>query len=309
MGLYKLFSCNVEVQYRGCLLSKAMLFTIITTLLNIILPFIVAYRSRGFWLRYHSYYEQPMVHSTYNYLLVAETDDPSIIVTCGDAQSLKKDAVDGEEYCAEIQIQEYDYDRDSKNDRLDFKFHINIPPERRITSIILILEMDYQLRATCPLHMQTLTIVNKEFALPSSGFQYYGDIILYQTAHLPCQRNVINTEYNSSIFNYVDENNNENAVDFIMRHFLQREVTTELKTTFSRTSFGHTGSFTISIYLRIPKTKVIYVPSLLQELKWAWPQYLSLALIFYWLFERVKRFVFNNRLFMAWEVLPWKKAD
>lgn len=47
MGLYKLFSCNLEVQYKSYFLSKAMLFTILTTVLTIILPFVLAYRSRG----------------------------------------------------------------------------------------------------------------------------------------------------------------------------------------------------------------------------------------------------------------------
>ncbi|KOB71048.1 UPF0513 transmembrane protein, partial [Operophtera brumata] len=40
----------------------------------------------------------------------------------------------------------------------------------------------------------------------------------------------------------------------------------------------------IKINLRSPEAKIRYKPSVMQELKWAWPQYLSLLLIFYWIF-------------------------
>lgn len=49
MALFNLFSCTVEVQYKNCLLSKAMLFTFVTVFLNIFLPFVIAYRSRGIY--------------------------------------------------------------------------------------------------------------------------------------------------------------------------------------------------------------------------------------------------------------------
>lgn len=63
----------------------------------------------------------------------------------------------------------------------------------------------------------------------------------------------------------------------------------------------------IQIFLRIPEMEIKYVPSLLQELRWAWPQYLSLIILFYWILNKLKMFVFNNRLLMAWEIIPWKK--
>lgn len=47
MSLYKLFTTPVEIQYKGYFLSKAMLFILTTAMMNIILPFIIAYRSRG----------------------------------------------------------------------------------------------------------------------------------------------------------------------------------------------------------------------------------------------------------------------
>lgn len=65
----------------------------------------------------------------------------------------------------------------------------------------------------------------------------------------------------------------------------------------------------IQISLRVPEMEIRYIPSLIQELKWAWPQYLSLVVVFHWIFNKIKMFVFNNRLIMAWEIKPWKKEN
>ncbi|KAJ2953742.1 hypothetical protein O0L34_g1368 [Tuta absoluta] len=307
MGLYNLFSCNVEIQYKSYFLSKAMLFTTVTTFLTIILPFILAYRSRGFWLKSHEYFEQPTVHFTYEYLLVAETEDLSQPIMCGEAALVGDLNHSGEEFCAELQVQEKDYNTDNINDILQLKFLLNIPKERTVASITLILALDFQLKNVCPYHMQSLAVINRNFAVPPSGLKYYGDIQFHQVVHLPCLRHHIDNKYNTSVFEYANDNYNENVVDFILENYFSRQVITETKTLFARSQNGHTGTMTLDIHLRIPEVQIKYTPSLLQELKWAWPQYLSIVIIFYWIFYNIKRFVFKNRLIMAWEVVPWKK--
>ncbi|XP_026757163.2 transmembrane protein 231 [Galleria mellonella] len=306
MGLYKLYSCNVEIQYKSWFLSKAMLFTMITMVLNVILPFFVAYRSRGFWLKSQSYYEQPVVHFTYDYLLVAETVDPSQPIICGETSILDEE-ITNEENCIDMQVQEYDYNGDGKNDMLNIIFNLNIPMDKTIASTTIILALDFQLKTICPLQMQTLAIINENFAVPPSGLKYYGDIELYQVSHLPCLRNIVDTKYNISLLNH-SLDSNENIVDLILEKYINREVITQTKTLHSRSQNGHTGNMEVRMYLRIPEMKIHYIPSLLQELKWAWPQYLSLVVIFYWIFNKIKKFVFNNRLLMAWEIVPWKKS-
>ncbi|XP_075992474.1 transmembrane protein 231 [Anticarsia gemmatalis] len=306
MGLYKLFSYNVEVQYKSGFLSKAMLFTMITTVLNLALPFFIAYRSRGFWLRTHSFYEQPIVHFTYDYLVVAESDDPSRPIVCGETSELHGTTIKNEEDCVEFQIQEYDYNGDGKNDILDFKINLNIPHQQTITSVVLIFMLDFQLKTVCPLHMQSLAVIHKDFAQPPSGFKYYGDLHFYQTSHLPCKHNLIDTRYNISSFDF-KKNSHDSIIDFILQNYFMREVTTDTKAFYARSQNGHTGSMQMHVRLRVPEMEIRYIPSLMQELKWAWPQYLSLVIVFYWIFNQLKKFVFNHRLLMAWEVVPWKK--
>lgn len=84
-------------------------------------------------------------------------------------------------------------------------------------------------------------------------------------------------------------------------------ATTQIKTLFSNSHTGNTDVLNLNIRLGVPEMHIRYQPSILQELKWAWPQYLSLVAIFYWIFNQMKKFVFNKRLLMAWEVVPWKE--
>ncbi|CAH2104454.1 unnamed protein product [Euphydryas editha] len=307
MALYKLFSHNVEIQYKGYLLSKATLFTVVIAVINIILPFIVAFRSKGFWLQSHYFYEQPIIRSTYDYLLIAETDDPSVNIVCGEIDALHNEIMEYEENCVETQIQEKDFDKDGKNDIFSFKCHLIIPKERTITSIVLILGIDFQIVNTCPLQMQSLAVINKEFSIQPNGLKYYGDIQMYQSIHLPCLQNTVDTKYNYTSFALKPEN--KNAIDFILEEYLSREVFTTVTPIFSRNQNGHTGTMDLNIILKITEIPIRYLPSLLQELKWAWPQYLSLLYIFYYLFEKIKRFVFSKRLFMAWKIVPYQKKE
>nr|XP_026500402.1 transmembrane protein 231 isoform X1 [Vanessa tameamea] len=307
MALYKLFSHSVEIQYKSYFLSKATLFTILIAIFNLTLPFIVAFNSKGFWLQSHYFFEQPSIRSTYDYLLIAETDDPSINIICGEAAVLNSETIEHEENCVETQIQEQDFDKDGKNDIIAFKLHLIVPKERTITYIILILGIDLLIMTTCPLQMQSLAIINKEFAVHPNGLKYYGDIQIYQTVHLPCFQNMVDTTYNSSIFSY--KSGYKNTVDSILEEYLSRDVITTVTPIFSRNQNGLTGTMDLNIVLKISEIQIRYLPSLLQELKWAWPQYLSLLFIFYCFFNRIKRFVFSKRLLMAWKIVPWSKNN
>lgn len=78
----------------------------------------------------------------------------------------------------------------------------------------------FYFQSVCPLHMQSLAVIDKVFSLPPSGLKFYGDIGLYQAANLLCISNVIDTKYNNSLLNYRD--NNE-LVDSILKTYFHRE--------------------------------------------------------------------------------------
>lgn len=76
-------------------------------------------------------------------------------------------------------------------------------------------------QSTCPLQMQSLSIIGSEFSHPSSAYRYYGDLKFYQISHLPCLRNHVDLRYNNSIMDFNGEINN-NIVDYIMDEYFKR---------------------------------------------------------------------------------------
>lgn len=76
--------------------------------------------------------------------------------------------------------------------------------------------------------MQSLAIINKEFSVPPNGLKYYGDLLIYQSTHLPCLKNILDVKYNDSLFNHIN-NDNKNVVDFILEEYLRREGDYKIK--------------------------------------------------------------------------------
>ncbi|XP_037866650.1 transmembrane protein 231 isoform X2 [Bombyx mori] len=269
---------------------------------------ILVHRKHWLWVKYHSFYEQPTVHFTYEYVLIAETEDPSKPILCTEIGLFGNDNEESSESCAEMQVQENDFTGDGKKDELYIKFHLNIPPDRTVSSILLILSLDFQLKTICPLQMQSLALITKEFVIPPSELIFHGDLNFYQTTHLPCEWFNQDTKYNRSLFE-IEKWESYMSIDHYLSDYFHREVTTEVRTINSRTYNGQTDSMTVQVHLRIPEMQIRYTPSILEEFKWAWPQYLSFVVIFHWFFNKVKEFIFTNRLLMSWKVQSWKTFE
>ncbi|XP_058384281.1 transmembrane protein 231 isoform X3 [Diceros bicornis minor] len=54
--------------------------------------------------------------------------------------------------------------------------------------------------------------------------------------------------------------------------------------------------FVINAVIRYPVEVISYLPGFWEMIKFAWIQYVSILLIFLWVFERIKRFVFQNQV-------------
>ena len=70
--------------------------------------------------------------------------------------------------------------------------------------------------------MQSLAVINKDFCFSPNSFQYYGELHMYQTLHLPCLKNTLDTRYNVSLFKKFN-NGNKDLPNFILQEYLGRE--------------------------------------------------------------------------------------
>lgn len=106
MSVRVVYSKSFGVKYKASVCSKAFILYVVITLLTFILPLLFCYRSSGnilnniftstiatryyflllfsgLWIKYDKYREQPMVQFKLQYLLYAETSDPTSSLICG----------------------------------------------------------------------------------------------------------------------------------------------------------------------------------------------------------------------------------
>lgn len=79
MPILTFFSSPVKINYRAHRFSKAALFFYISTFLNIIIPWIVIYRSDGLWKKIEFFQEQPTITFNHNLIIVIDLVNSSSV--------------------------------------------------------------------------------------------------------------------------------------------------------------------------------------------------------------------------------------
>lgn len=92
------------------------------------------------------------------------------------------------------------------------------------------------------------------------------------------------------------------ARDYDLTHIIaayqERNVTTILTDANPIWLVGRAAEapFVINAVIRYPVEVISYLPGFWEMIKFAWIQYVSILLIFLWVFERIKIFVFQNQV-------------
>ncbi|XP_006755814.1 PREDICTED: transmembrane protein 231 isoform X2 [Myotis davidii] len=259
MALYELFSQPVERGYRAGLCSKAALFLLLATALTYIPPLLVAFRSHGFWLKRSSYEEQPTVRFQH-------------------------------------QTREEDRNQDGKMDMLHFKLELPLQSTEHVLGVQLILTFSYQLHRMSTFVMQSMAFLQSSFAIPGSQLYVNGDLRLQQKQ--PLSYDGLDVRYNVSVINGTSPFAHDYDLTRIVAAYQERNITTMLTVPNPIWLVGRAAEapFVINAVIRYPVEVISYLPGFWEIIKFAWIQYVSILLIFLWVFERIKRFVFQNQV-------------
>uniref|UniRef100_A0A2K6FP18 Transmembrane protein 231 n=1 Tax=Propithecus coquereli TaxID=379532 RepID=A0A2K6FP18_PROCO len=280
MALHELFSHPVERRYRAGLCSKAALFLLLAAALTYIPPLLVAFRSHGFWLKRSSYEEQPTVRFQHQVLLVAllgpERGGVLAWSTFPAFNRLQGDRL----RVPLVWVREEDRNQDGKMDRLHFKLELPLQSTEHVLGVQLILMFSYQLHRISTFVMQSMAFLQSSFAVPGSQLYVNGDLRLQQRQ--PLSYGGLDVRYNSVDISKCTD----------LTHF-----TTILDDPNPIWVVGRAAEapFVINAVVRYP-VEVISYPLHERVIKFAWVQYVSILLIFLWVFERIKIFVFQNQV-------------
>ncbi|KFM01768.1 Transmembrane protein 231, partial [Aptenodytes forsteri] len=297
----------LRTRYRAGLCSAAALVLLLITVLTYVPPLLVAYRSHGFWLKQSAYLEQPTVRFRYEVLFVATIGPgPGSFLAWSTFPAFNRLQEDRLRVPL-VSTREEDKNQDGKMDQLHFKLELPLQPTEHVVGVQLILLFSYQLYRMSTLVMQSMAFL--QFFSPVPGSQLYmnGDLKLNQRQLL--NHCGLDTRYNVSVVNGTSPFASDYDLTNIVAAYWDRNVTTVFSdpnpvwmtgratdTPFIINATIQASSFSLTFFK--------YQPGFWEMIKFAWIQYVSILLIFLWVFGRIKMFVFQNQVLTTTPISP-----
>ncbi|XP_066860483.1 transmembrane protein 231 isoform X2 [Anser cygnoides] len=292
----------LHTRYRAGLCSAAALALLLIAVLTYVPPLLVAYRSHGFWLKQSAYREQPTVRFRYEVLFVATTGPGpgsflawstfpafnrlqedrlrvpllSVGVPGGAGGGAGRVGGARERAAGRAPLP-------SRNSSLvpNFAPHGTTLSGQRMSTLV----------------MQSMAFL--QFFSPVPGSQLYmnGDLKLNQRQLL--NHCGLDTRYNVSVVNGTSPFAADYDLTNIIAAYRDRNVTTVFSDPNPVWMTGRAADtpFIINATIHYPEEVILYQPGFWEIIKFAWIQYVSILLIFLWVFGRIKMFVFQNQVF------------
>lgn len=298
MAFYEVYSHPALIRYKTSVCTKATLFMVIVLCLTYIPPLLVVYRSQGFWLKRSTYEEQPVVRFQYQTLLVAATSTSGDYVAWSTFPNFN--ILQGANLrVPSVSVREEDLNQDGKLDRLSFNLQLPLKPQEQVYSVQLLLTFSYKLFRMSTVLMQSVAYVQYSSSVPGSQLFVSGDLRLQQRTPLPHRG--LYTVYNMSVVDGSSPFATTYDLVNIMGSYQDRNMTTVLSCPSPVWTIGRAAGapFHINAVIRYPVEVISYRPGFWETIKFAWIQYVSVLLIFLWVFRRIQTFVFQNQVLLT----------
>lgn len=306
MAFYDVYAHPALIRYRTCVCTRATLFVCVVLGLTYISPLLVAYRSQGFWLKRSSYEEQPVVKFQYDLILLGVTDTTGNYLAWSTFPNFNR-LIGDNLRIPEISAQEEDKNQDGKSDVLLLQISVPLKPAEQMFSVQLLLTFSYQLFRMSTVVMQTLAFIQHSSPVPGSQLFICGDLRLNQRTPLPHRG--LHSTYNVSVIDGSSPFASTYDLTNIIRLYQQRNLTTHLSGVIPVWTVGRAANapFQISAQIHYPVEMIDYQPGFWETIKFAWIQYVSVLLIFLWVFQHIQTFIFQNQVLPTITIPPFKQ--
>ncbi|KPP65380.1 transmembrane protein 231-like [Scleropages formosus] len=267
MAFYEVYAHPALLRYRTTVCTKATLFVVAVLCVTYTAPLLVAYRSHGFWLKRSSYEEQPRVRFQYQLLLIAATS------TNGD-------------YVAWSTFSNFN-SLQGNNLRIPSVSACSLLAPATDADKTLIIKVGLELckacGLTCPFPPYTLSQSVCLLLVPQAREEDQNQDGKLDRLNLQLELPLRPEEQIYSV---------QLLVTFSYQLFV-RKLTTVLSSPNPVWTIGRAAAapFQLKAVIRYPVE-----PGFWEMVKFAWVQYVSVLLIFLWVFQRVQTFVFQNQV-------------
>eukprot|EP00057_Strongylocentrotus_purpuratus_P013253 XP_011667727.1 PREDICTED: transmembrane protein 231 [Strongylocentrotus purpuratus] len=295
MAVLELFSSPIRTRYNASYCTKATVFAILAFLFTVIPPFLIAYRSEGFWIKEAFYREQPDVKFKHQILLVLHTDSQIGYVTWSTYLNFNL-LEQANLRIPLIKSREEDSNRDGKNDKFLFSIEVPVLDTEKVLGAQVIFIFDYRLYRFSDVRMESMAYVSHTSAMPGAELNVDGDLSL--RLKQPLAHKGYDTRYNDPIIDSTSVFAEDYSFSKIFSSYQQRNISTRFECDYPvwLTGRGTGQPFIIKGTIYYPEETIVYVPGFWQVIKFGWIQYLSVLFLFIFLMERVKTFVFENQI-------------
>ncbi|XP_053126640.1 transmembrane protein 231 isoform X2 [Hemicordylus capensis] len=278
---------------RAGLCSLTALALLLLGALTYLPPLLVAYRSHGFWLKRSSYAEQPRVHFRHEVLLEALLDGGGGAAVGWSSFPACNRLLGARLRPPLLSAREEDSNQDGIMDRLNFRLELPLQSTEQVVGIQLLLTFSYHLHRMSTFVMQSMAFLQSSSPVPGSRVFVSGDLKLQQRQ--PLSHCGLDNRYNVSVINGTSPFAQDYDLVNIIAAYQERNVTTVLSGPSPVWVAGRASRepFVVEAIIRYP---VEVIPGFWEIIKFAWIQYVGILLIFLWVFERIKLFLFQNQV-------------
>ncbi|KAL0101826.1 hypothetical protein PUN28_019160 [Cardiocondyla obscurior] len=295
MAAIEIFSSSVVYNYKSRIYSCASVVVFLLIALSFITPLFLIYNAGGIWMKNRMHAETPDVHFIYKYLLLAEFDAFKEPIVCSTFKTYKENNI--KDHCILIKVQENDLNKDGQKDSLRFEAHFYT--DKPVKSFRLLLFFNFQLKHLIQATIESIGVFDQMLSQEAQEIQFFGDLELRQ-------KGLLHSEGLYETYNHSIELSDYSLPELLLYNFNRKfsaRITNERVTW--RTGFSSDKAVVVIGELFYVENFIYYQPSLWEELKWAWVQYLSCLLVFVYLTKHILVFLFTNRYLNTYIVRPW----
>ncbi|XP_076282988.1 transmembrane protein 231 [Lasioglossum baleicum] len=296
MAAAEIFSSCINYKYKSKICSLSFLVVLFFFILSFLTPFLIISNAGGFYLMNRVYAEMPDISFNYKYILLAYRDHSINPIVCSMFTTYKNNKITDD--CILIKVQEIDTNSDGIKDILKFdaQFYTNTP----IKSLKLLLFFNFTLKQLFHVTMESIAVFDHVLNDQVQEVQFFGDLTLEQ-------KGVLSSQGSYNLYNYSIE-----MADYTLEELLTQNANKKFSAKINnehvtnRINFSKEDKVLISGELLYREHLIYYQPSIWEELKWAWIQYLSCLLVFAYLTKHILVFLFSRKYLNCYIMVPWK---
>jgi len=295
--MVEVFAWPLMRRYHGSRFSSAYIFRWLSVAVQIILPFIISYNIDPFWLKRSLTWLQPTVHFKYQMILMLESNTTGSEIVWSTYDQLN--TMLGSKYRAsEIQTREEDLNFDGKIDNIYINARVPLVSTEYIYHARVLAFFDYKIDDKVKFQMESAIYLDHSAAVAGADCHVYGDINLRQRAAIDASSSW-QTVYNNTLLNSTTVYSVTQArFSSLMQEYKKRNITTELGDSAVVWTAGRGDEFNLRMTLRVPfEQSVLYVPGVLETLRYGLIQYFVLYLIVAASITQGVKFLFHYNVF------------